>query len=97
MSMATVWMLPVSMPAKQFFQTIQIHCFMQAIVDSFANQRMIGNANFSGQIFRACHLIGKHGSEQIVRAHALDGRGNLYRPRIAESPALGRHSSASGL
>ncbi len=38
-------------------QAIEIHGLMQAVVDGFADQRMIRDADFAGQIFRAGHLI----------------------------------------
>src|SRR5580704_1138902 len=38
---------------------------------------MIGYSNFTGQVFGARHLIGKHGCEKVVRPHPLDGRRNL--------------------
>ena len=41
------------------------------------HQRMIGNANLAGQIFRARGLIGKDGRHQVVGPHALDGRRNF--------------------
>ena len=62
---------------QDFLQSLQIHRLMQAVVDGFLHQRMIGNPDFAGQIFRARDLIGKNAGEQIVRAHSLNGRRNL--------------------
>src|SRR6185437_10629363 len=54
-------------------KTIEIHRFVQAIVDGFADQGMVWNAWLSGEIFGAGHLIGEDGGEKVVRAHALNG------------------------
>ena len=58
-------------------ETLEIHRFFEAIGDGFVHKRMVGNANFSGQIFSAGDLIGEAGGEQIVGAHALQGRRNF--------------------
>jgi hypothetical protein len=59
------------------------------------HQRMIGNANLAGQVFGARHLIGKHGRQQIVGAHALDGRRNFAAARNRGIASARERSSAS--
>ena len=46
---------------------------MQTILNGFIHERMVRNADWSGEVFAACHLVGKDGGEQVVRAHTLDG------------------------
>ena len=79
-SMATVRIAPDSNAFEQRAQAVEIHGFVQAVVDGFVHQRMIRNANPPGEIFRAGGLVGEHGGQQIVGAHALDGRRTLCAP-----------------
>jgi hypothetical protein len=58
----------------QRFKTIQIHRFVKTVGDCLGNQRMIGNADFTGEIFRTRRLIRKHRRHQIVRLHAQNRR-----------------------
>ena len=99
-SMATVRMAPSSRRFQQRAQAVQVHGFVQAVVDGFVHQRMIGNAHLAGEIFGAGRLIGKDRGHQIVGAHALDGRRHLAPARVARdgqrarsvpAPARGEH------
>ena len=85
---------------QQALEAVQVHGFVQAIGDRLVDQRMIGNADFTRQIFRAGGLIGKHGGQQIVGSHPLDWRGHLAatlktkdreRPRGIPAPARSKH------
>ena len=78
-------------------QAVEIHGFVQAVANGFVDQRMVGDARRPGEIFRAGDLVGENGGQQIVGAHALDGRRALLRAarESAGWPARARHSSAS--
>ena len=69
---------------------------MQAVADRLVHQRMLGNSDLAGEVFRAGGLVGEHRGEQVVGEHPLDGRGNalavpaaghLERPRDRPAPA----------
>ena len=100
--MATVRMRPSSMSGEDLLQPVEVHGFVQTIVDGLVDQRMIGDADRPGEILGAGHLIGENGGEQIVGAHALDRRGyarsaaesqNGERPRCIPAPARAEHGS----
>ena len=58
-------------------QAVEIHGFVETVVDGLLHQRMVGNGDRSGKILRARNLIGEDGRQQIVRSHTLDRRGNF--------------------
>ena len=77
-------------------EAVEIHGLVQAIANGLADQRMIGNARSPREIFGAGGLVGEDRGQQVVGAHALDGR--AAPSRRAESagwPARAKHSSAS--
>src|SRR5882757_7507217 len=73
---------------EDLLETGQIHSFVQAIFDSFAHERMIGNARRTGEIFGAGDLIGEDGCKQVVGAHPLD--------RSRHAPAAGKAQDGEG-
>ena len=63
--------------AQQVFQPLQIHGLGENVFHDFIDQRMVGNLNVSLDILLAGGHVGKHGSQQIVGAHALNLRRNF--------------------
>src|SRR4029077_19403705 len=58
-------------------ETLHVHGFVQAVVEGFVYQRVVGNLDWPSQILSAGHLIGENGGKKIFGAHALDRRWNL--------------------
>jgi hypothetical protein len=56
--------------AQHTEQAVEIHRFMQAVVDRFAHQHVIGDANRSGEILGARGLVRKDRRDQVIGAHA---------------------------
>mgnify|MGYP003344379382 CR=1 FL=1 len=52
----------------------EVRGFVQAVGDGFVDQRVFGDADFAGQVFGAGDLIGEDAGQQVVGAHALNGR-----------------------
>ena len=87
-------------PLKKLPQTIEVHCFVQAILDRFLYERMIGYANWAREILAASNLVRENGREEVVCTHALYGRRysrspaeskNGQRARGVPSPASAEH------
>ena len=57
--------------AQQAFEAVDVHGFVQAVVQGLCNQWMIRNLAFADEVFGTCDLIGEHGREQILGFHAL--------------------------
>ena len=85
-----------SNPLEQLSEAIEVHGLVQAVADRLVDQRMIGNANVADQVLPAGRLIREHRGQQVVGAHALDGRRHLLAARqSAGRPARATRSSAS--
>ena len=67
-------------------QAIEVHCFVQTVVDRLAHEHVIGHANRSGEVLAASRRVGEARRKQIVRAHAL----NLRRDFLARAHAQDR-------
>src|SRR5882724_936047 len=59
-------------------KTFDVHCFGKDVLHHFADQRVIGNADITGcKVLRACLLLRKDRSQQIIRSHPLNVRRNF--------------------
>ncbi len=81
-------------------QTVEVHRFVQAVVDRFAHEHMVGDADRSAEVFAAGGGIRKARGEQIVGAHPLQLRRDFLarahaqdreRPGRVPAPARAEH------
>ncbi len=84
-------------------QAVQVHGLVQAIADGLFDERMVGDSNLAHQVLGAGRLVRKHGRQQVVRSHALYGRGHLAPAGEAQNgeragnvptPASGEHGGS---
>ena len=64
-------------------EAVDVHGFVQAVVNRLMHERMIGNHAVAGDVFEARKLVGKHGGEQVFGFHALQRRGDLASAAVA--------------
>ena len=86
--------------AQQRFKTVDVHRFMQTVIDGLLDQGMIGNFAFADEVFRASDLIWKYRRDQVFRRHALQLRRRFFaaakswqrqRDGRVPTPARGKH------
>src|SRR5215470_8947197 len=63
---------------KELFKTNNVHRFCEHVLHDFVDQRMIGNLDLSDDVLRTRLSFRKNRSQQIVGAHSLDLRGDLF-------------------
>jgi hypothetical protein len=68
-------------PLQQFDQPLDVHCFRETILNRLMHERMVRNLAIADDVFAAGELVGKHGGQEILRFHSLQGAGILRPPR----------------
>ena len=63
--------------AEHSFEAVDVHRFVQAIVDRLAHQRMVGDFAVADKVFAARDLIRKDRAQKIFCCHALKLRRDL--------------------
>ena len=64
-------------PAQQPFETLDVHRFMQAIMNGLIDERVVRDFARAGKVLRARDLVGEDRAHQILGAHPLQRRGDL--------------------
>ena len=77
-SRATTWMVPLCMPSQNAFETSDVHCLVQAIIDGLAYQRMVGISR-SPRGSRRRRSIGEDGGDKSS-APMRCSCGGTFRP-----------------
>ena len=95
-STATVRSSPRSRRPRISIQTVEIHRFVQAVVDGFAHERMIGNANRPGRDSPDRPLDREIPPRSSLRSACAAIAAELFvHPRTAESQARASRSNAN--
>ena len=77
MSTATVRIVAALDALQDRDEPVEVHRFVQAVVDRLADQHVVGDADRPGEVLAARRRIGEAGGEQIVGAHAQQLRRHL--------------------
>ena len=64
-------------PAEQRLQPVDVHRFVQTIVNCLLHQRMVRYLPFAHQVLGARDLVGKDRRHQVFGAHPLQRRGHF--------------------
>ncbi len=75
--------------AQDAQQAVQVHRLAQAVVQGLADQRVVGNLALADDVLQAGDLVGEHGGEQVLAAHALDLRRGLLAAAEARQRQCG--------
>ncbi len=63
--------------AQDFFQSVDVHRFGEAIINRLLHERMIRNLAVAHDVFEACELVGENCRQKILRFHPLQRRGDF--------------------
>ena len=66
---------PLFDAGQRLHQRVDVHGFVQAVVEGLAHQHVVGNDHRpTGQVLLTGGEGGEHGGHQVVRLHPLDGQ-----------------------
>ena len=87
-------------PLEHALQTGEVHRFEQTVRDGLLHQRVIGNLAVPHEVLGTRELVGEYRSDQVLRIHPLERRGDLLpaaraqhgqRPGRVPTPARAEH------
>ena len=67
-------------PVEHLFEAVDVHRFVQAVVDRLADEHVVGDADRAGEVFRTGGLVREDGGHEIVGLHADDLRRDFLPP-----------------